>query len=1244
MMSTESKLSDTYQKKTDIEHILQAPDTYVGSIETCQQPFWLYNASTMRMEQKEIDFNPALFKLFDEAIVNCRDHVVRMEQSTNPDKKLVTSIHVDVNKMTGELTLKNTGDGIDVAIHPEHGVWIPEMIFTQLRTSTNYTKQIVTVGGKNGYGFKLVVIWSTYVRIETIDHIRRLRYVQIYRNNCSVIEPPIVTPVSATTKPFTSVSFIPDYQRLGFTDGKLTQDMFDVFHRRTIDIAGVSGVKRKLSVYFNEQLIPVQSFQQYVDLFIGAIPKKAGKKPIVQKKADDAEEEEEVDNDGDGSSDMVSENSEAVIARVYDKAPNDHWEMVLAVIPTQSEFTHLGFVNGIFTQKGGQHVQYVANQLVLKLSALIEQKKKVHVNHSTIKETMFLFLRADIHLPAFDSQTKDYLTTSVAQFGSRYELSPQVIEKIAKMGIMDHAAATTKFKEQMRLTKTINQSSGKKSVVRVDNYTGANWAGTTKSKHTMLVITEGNSAKTGFMSGFSTQHDSDVYGLFSSRGKWMNVRKETDAKVFANKEIMNLTKILGLKLGQTYTSMEEVHKHLRYGRICFLTDQDLDGSHIKGLLLNLFHCQWRSLLTIPGFLCFMNTPLMRATRRSAEVVFYHKGEYDRWFEEGCGGYPLSQWQIKYYKGLGTSTKVDWLRYMKEPRFVDFVYTGNDSDEMLELAFSATKIEQRKEWIMSFRGDTFLDTSEKQVTLENFVNLDLIYYSHYDCARSLPSMMDGLKTSTRKILFGCLKRNLVNEVKVAQLVGNIGEVSDYHHGETSLKNAIIGMAQTFVGSNNVNLLVPCGQFGSRMENGKDAAADRYIFTKLHALTKLIFRPEDDAILTWLTSDDGDRIEPTYYLPVIPFIFVNGSDGIGTGFSCTVLPYHPMEVLDYVAHRLRQQEGGSTGTVDTRTIDELWVPYYRGFTGTITQVSPGKCAVEGRYSFVESTRELTITEPTLGMAFEEYKNGLKELEDEGKISRLTIHLTDEVFFASMVVSEPVLQINHWPTKVFKLSSYLHSTNMHAWGADGALKRYFTLQEMVNEYFGVRLEGYGRRKEYLLHAMERELRNGRNKKRFVEKIVDGTLDLRSQRETDLPVHLQQDHGLDEEQVVDEGGSGGDGSGTKSNGYGYLLNMRMVAMTSDRVMKLQQEVTQLETEWTTLKNTTPQQLWLHDLQQLRTALEKELSVTKVAADAAAVVTGGKKASARKRSATSADMMKESISKKLTQKAKQLAAATESK
>jgi DNA topoisomerase-2 len=1127
----DARLSVVYQQKTDKQHILDNPDTYIGSIENIEQDMWIYDDATQHVVQKHIPLNPGLYKLFDEGIVNARDHVIRMMQMQSVETtKQVTYIDVSITA-DGTITIENDGNGIDVAKHPENDLWIPEMIFGHLRTSTNYNKdEKRIVGGKNGFGFKLVLIWSTYGKIETLDHVRGLKYIQEFKQNLDEICPPTITKCKG--KPYTKVTFTPDYKRFGLPG--LSSDMMALIKKRVYDIAAVSS--KKIKVSFNGEVIPVKHFQQYIDLYIGT----------------KGEEK-----------------------RIYEST-DDRWEYAVALSHTH-EFQQVSFVNGICTFKGGKHTEYIINQVTRKLCDYIETKKKVRVSPSSIKEQLILFVRCDIENPAFDSQTKDYMNTPVGKFGSSCTISDAFVEKVAKMGVMDIACSITEAKDTKQAKKT--DGSKTKHVRGIQNFIDANHAGGAQSKDCILILCEGLSAMSGIVSGLSSQ-DRNVIGIYPLRGKLLNVRGEMIKKVSENKEIADIKKILGLETGKKYRSLEDVHHSLRYGKIMVMTDQDLDGSHIKGLCINLFHSEWETLTKIPGFISFMNTPILRAKKGQQVRVFYNEGEFNRWKQEN-GEKELKTWTIKYFKGLGTSTSAEFKEYFANKKIVNFT-SGPTSDDSIDKIFNKKRPDDRKLWLESYEKNRFLDTSKHEVQYEEFIDNEMIHFSKYDCERSIPNMVDGLKISLRKILYSCFKRKLTSEIKVAQLSGYVSEHSAYHHGEASLNGAIVNMAQTFVGSNNIHLLEPNGQFGTRMHGGDDSASERYIFTQLNSLTRFLFPEMDDSVLTYL-NDDGLLVEPEYYVPILPFVLVNGISGIGTGFSCNIQPYDPMQIVGYLKEKLK---GGSTAPPTSAP----FLPYYEGFRGTVEPISADnkKFLIRGVYEKIADDK-IRITELPVGTWTMNYKTFLDELVDgkldkDGKRSapelKEVIDSSTEVHVDFVVVfpkgkldaleQEGNEQING-VEKLLKLTTSVSTTNMHLFDAQCKLHKYETAEEIIDAFYPVRMETYSKRKNAQVDAMKSLLVKLSNRAKYIQYTLLDKIDLRRKTAQQID-DLLETHHFDRIE--------GD--------YKYLIKMPMDSVSKENVDKIMKEKADTEVELDILQKTTLEQLWLKELESFQHEYQK--------------------------------------------------------
>ena len=418
------------------------------------------------------------------------------------------------------------------------------------------------------------------------------------------------------------------------------------------------------------------------------------------------------------------------------------------------------------------------------------------------------------------------------------------------------------------------------TLARVCSITGlvkledANNAGSKNGSKCTLILTEGDSAKALAVSGLSVV-GRDNFGVFPLRGKLLNVREANGKTLLENVEIQAIKQIMGLQQGKVYTSTDS----LRYGSLMIMADQDHDGSHIKGLIINFLDYWFPSLLKLPNFLLEFITPIVKVSKNKREISFFTIPEYEQWKEETDDG---RGWKIKYFKGLGTSDATDAKKYFGDMRRhrIPFQVSTQEDRELIDMAFNKKKADNRKEWLRGFVPGTFMDHNVDAIPLSDFINKELILFSMADNIRSIPSAVDGFKPGQRKVLFACFKRKLKAEIKVAQLSGYVSEHSAYHHGDVSLQGTIIGLAQNFVGSNNLNLLDPNGQFGTRLQGGKDAASARYVFTNVAQLTRLIFNPADDNVLTYL-NDDGQSIEPEWYMPVLPMSLVNGSDGIGTG---------------------------------------------------------------------------------------------------------------------------------------------------------------------------------------------------------------------------------------------------------------------------------------------------------------------------------------------------------------------------
>jgi DNA topoisomerase-2 len=615
-----------------------------------------------------------------------------------------------------------------------------------------------------------------------------------------------------------------------------------------------------------------------------------------------------------------------------------------------------------------------------------------------------------------------------------------------------------------------------------------------------------------------------------------------------------------------------------------MTDQDLDGSHIKGLAINMIESEWSSLIEIPEFIGYMNTPILKATHGKEVIPFYNNGEYEQWKKENSD---FAKWSVKYYKGLGTSTSKEFKEYFAHKKIVNFT-SVETCRESIDKVFNKKRANDRKEWLSNYDRSSYLNTSKSCVTYGEFINNDMIHFSIYDNERSIPNICDGLKICLRKILYSALKKKLNSEIKVAQFSGYVSEQSSYHHGESSLNGAIIGLAQNFVGSNNINLFKPEGQFGTRLQGGKDAASERYIFTYLNPITRKIFSEFDDAILDYI-EDDGTSVEPIYYVPIIPMILVNGTKGIGTGFSTDIMCYNPIQIISYLEAKLNN--------VCESDLKALVIePYYQGFKGKIypCDTTHKKYIIKGCYETIGPDK-IRISELPVGTWTQDYKEFLEGLLDakssKSKSSKANdeyvkdfvdmstdITVDFEITFYAGILSKLVSEDHEYGIngleKYLKLYTSQCTTNMHLFNEKEQLKKYDTVYQIIDTYYTIRYDYYAKRKKYIIQKIESELKVLSNKARFIQYNLDDKIDLRK-KSKDAIYKIMEQYKFDLGETQD---------------YNYLVKMPMDSVCKENVEKLLNEHELKKNELATISAYTLEHMWLKDLDTLKTAYSQFL------------------------------------------------------
>lgn len=1154
-MVKEMEVEKIYQKKSQLEHILLRPDTYIGSTELLQQDMWIWDFENEKMIKKEISFVPGLYKIYDEILVNAADNKQR-------DKNM-SVMRINIDKVSNTIKVFNNGRGIPVVMHKEEKIMVPTMIFGHLLTSSNYNDdQKKVTGGRNGYGAKLCNIFSKKFVLETSTRETKKSFKQVWKNNMSIAEEPEIK--DAKDDDFTKVTFVPDLSKFKMT--QLDDDTVALLARRAYDIAATNpGVK----VYLNDKRLPISKFEDYCKLYLNSNVDDMGNAPKL----------------------------------IYERF-NERWEVAIAC--SDMGFQQVSFVNSIATSKGGRHVDYINDQMIKSLSETVNKKNKTNIKPFQIKNHMWVFVNCLIENPTFDSQTKENMTSQIKNFGSKCELKDEFIKKVSKSGLLDKILTWMAFKEKTDLEKAGSKSKVTK-VKGIPKLDDANDAGTKESVSCTLIVTEGDSAKTLAVAGLGVI-GRDKYGVFPLRGKMLNVREASTKQILENSEVSNLLKIIGLNFKEKYETRESM-KHLRYGKLMIMTDQDHDGSHIKGLIINFVHHQWPNLLK-HGFVEEFITPIVKVTKRSNERSFYSMPEFEEWQTQTDD---WNTWKIKYYKGLGTSTSKEAKEYfsdMKRHRIL-FGYANMRDDMAIQLAFSKRFVEERKDWLTRYMMDRkyrrenngtdnyLYQKNTKQITFTDFVNKELVLFSNLDNERSIPCMVDGFKPGQRKVLFSCFKRNLVKELKVAQLAGSVAELSAYHHGEASLMSTIINLAQNFVGSNNINLLLPIGQFGTRLHGGKDAASPRYIFTCLSPLTRLLFNPKDDPLFKYI-NDDGLKVEPEWYCPIIPTVLVNGAEGIGTGWSTKIPNYNPREIIDNIKRLINGKE------------PVPMEPFYKNFRGKIEQLDDVRVITHGKISIIEDNT-IEITELPISMWTQKYKEDVLESMLHGENNKPGVitdyreyHTDTTVRFVVKMTNEQFRDAQapgiH---KYFKLQKPLSLNSMVLFDQNGCLKRYDSINTILNEFFHVRLGIYVKRKAYMEGMLGAESLKLDNIARFIMEKIEGKIKVENLKKIDIvkmlksrkydadPVNawkkkIERDMPYEGDDLLVQADEDEEGESGEIKDYDYLLGMPIWNLTMEKKDKILKEQKEKGDELRALQSKTPNMLWMDDLDHFLAELNK--------------------------------------------------------
>lgn len=1133
------KSSKTIYTKVDpLDHILLRPDTYVGSTRLRElEDYISLSNQNFHITKKYINYCPALLRIFIEPLSNAIDNVARSKKTKTP----CTKIKIQINKETGETSIWNDGESIDIEFDENEGCYNHSLIFGQLLTSSNYNdkEDRYNISGRNGLGVKLTNVFSEYFKVRGLDPDNKKIFEQEWTQNMKLALNPVIKNTKLK-KGYTEVSWKPDFKQ--FKMKGYTQDIIDLYCRYVVDAAMLTNV----NVYFNDILIPVKSLKDYSKLYIAI-----------------------------DESDFLCINTQS--ANI--------------VLMPSSQFQSISFVNGVYTSLGGTHVDAWVEAILRPIVQKLSKPKGTTFTIGDIKKFFRIFVVVRVSNPEFESQSKHKLESSV-----QAAVQKKDINAILKWSVIDDIRRS----KEIGVLKKLERK--KRNFIKIDGLDPANNEGEKFGHECTLILVEGLAAKTYAVKGIEVgafgKQGRDWFGIYALKGKILNVRNAKASSIANNNIVADIIKALGVQLNTDYTH-EEKFKTLRYGRILIITDADVDGIHISGLIQNMIHTLFPTLLErTQSFITSMQTPIVRVfLEHKKELLFYDEREYKKYSVTYNEKYPEKVINTKYYKGLGSSSDQDIMDTFGQ-KMVEFKTDENTNFNMNKV-FHTNQSDARKNWLenydinniaLSWEGD------KKEIVnlnMSDFLNTEMIKFSLNDCKRSIPGMIDGLKESHRKTLYACFLRNLKytgKSLKVAQLAGFVAEKTAYHHGEQNLYDTITRMANAYPGSNNIPFLYRDGQFGTRLSGGKDAANARYIFTKLDALTRLLFRQEDDVLLERVV-DDGDIVEPVFYVPILPTVLINGCTvGIGTGWSCSIPCYNPLDLIESIKSWIKEdgkvliKEEGTTISL----LPEIH-PWYRGFNGKIEK--------SGEYRYIswgnvtKEKRNKVVDELPIGLWTDNFKEFLDNLLEEKNIKKVKNYSTPTKIRFVITESADGIICNR---ENLKLSKYIYTSNMVLFNEKGCIKKYDTVDEIIDSFCVIRLDYYAKRKKYLLKQLENEIKFLGNKRRFLEEVMNGVIKLfdnkgktRKSRKTNDIIRELEEKGYDkdEKELKSE-------DEDESNGYNYLLRLQFRSITEEKIDKLTNDIASKIKIRDNLFDTSEKQLWINDLNEFEKEYIKWLKI----------------------------------------------------
>lgn len=385
--------------------------------------------------------------------------------------------------------------------------------------------------------------------------------------------------------------------------------------------------------------------------------------------------------------------------------------------------------------------------------------------------------------------------------------------------------------------------------------------------------------------------------------------------------------------------------------------------------------------------------------------------------------------------------------------------------------------------------------------------------------------------------------------------SIGDANIIVHN-SSLEQGIVNLAQDFVGANNMPLLVPSGNFGTRLQGGKDSASSRYINTYLYDITKVIFDKRDNDILEYL-EEDGVVIEPKHFKPIIPIVLINGTEGIGTGWSTSIPKYNPKDVIRVIENKINKKRSNRIH------------PWYKGFTGNFEEVDNGYISY-GTFESINTTT-IHITELPIGYWTQNFIEHLHKMIEAKTIKDFEDNSTETSVNIKVSVSrENMLKFNTKDNiiKEFKLSTRVYTSNMHLF-VDGKITKFGTPEEIIDVFYDKRLADYKLRKKSMTEVLKADKTKLDNQVKFIKMVITNKLVVNNRKKEIIIKDLIK-HKFDK----------------YDDSYDYLLGMSIYSLTKERVDELSKRAKDKDAELKKLTKTKAETLWLEDIEELKKML----------------------------------------------------------